>query len=113
MLGHDLRILLFALTTFALTGAAVAQESTEQGGYEWAKRMGIVDPARCGGPSPEFIQGCRRWAMERGLKAGSMPFSTFGSGTLNAGPDFYDNPHYSPPRSNPSSVSVFRRPWGE
>lgn len=87
-------------------GAVRAQASTEQEGYDWAKRVGIVDPRRCGGTSSEFVQGCRTFAGEQALK-GSLPMSGFG-----AGPDVYGNQSYSPPRSNPTSIPLFKRPRG-
>ena len=36
--------------------------SGHKAGYEWARRKGISDPARCGGKSQSFIEGCMAYA---------------------------------------------------
>ena len=93
--------------------SAASQGTTEEAGYDWAKKMGIVDPRRCSGPTEDFKRGCRNWAVAQALnfdpKTNVLP-STGGGAT---GPDFYGNSTYSPPRYNSSQIPVFRRPWGE
>jgi len=92
--------------------SAASQGTTEQAGYEWAKKMGIVDPGRCKGPTDEFAQGCRNWAIQQALNVDTKTNILPPSG-ISTGPNFYGNSAYSPPRYNSSQIPVFRRPWGE
>ena len=92
---------------------AASKGTTEQEGYEWAKKMGIVDPRRCSGATSEFSRGCRNWALEQALKVDPTTNVLPSLSGAATGPDFYGNSNYSPPRFNSSQVPVFRRPWGE
>jgi hypothetical protein len=35
-----------------------------EAGYKWAEEHDIDDPAKCGGTSKSFIEGCQAWASD-------------------------------------------------
>jgi hypothetical protein len=69
--------------TLAVAGNAMAQQqqppqktfegypctkdcSGHEAGYKWAEDHDIDDPAKCGGTSQSFIEGCKAWANDAG-----------------------------------------------